>query len=175
MAKSELEVLISDIKKNTNQIAINKVDEVKVMVSMLNDKDFTLGVYDKSGYIGQKCPHNDAVKFVKGIIAGATGLDNKDALHLAENYEFSKRDANFLIDNMKDFINVYTTTGRKINVIQNANTEASLFTKEIKAGEKLIPDKENPGKTKKVSTSGYTKLVSSSKCPKYNMGNDDDE
>ena len=80
MAKSELEQLISEIKKNTNQIAINKVDEVKVMKSMLNDKNFSIGVYDRNiGYIGQKCPHNDAVKFVKGVIAGATGLDNKDA------------------------------------------------------------------------------------------------
>ena len=31
MAKSELEALVSEIKKNTNQIAINKVDEVRVM------------------------------------------------------------------------------------------------------------------------------------------------
>ena len=45
--KTELEQLISQIKSETNQIAINKSDEVKVMTAMLNDKDFSLGVYDK--------------------------------------------------------------------------------------------------------------------------------
>ena len=74
--KGELEQIISDIKRSTSQIASNKVDEVRVMKSMLNDKDFTIGIYDKNnGYIGQKSPHNEAVKFAKNIIAGSTGLD----------------------------------------------------------------------------------------------------
>lgn len=166
--KSELEQLISEIKKNTNQIAVNKVDEVRVMRSMLNDKDFSIGVYDKTqGYIGQKSPHDDAVKFVKNIIHDATGLDTKDSQHLAENYTFTNRDANFLLSSMKDFLYVYTGTGRKINIVQSANTEAYLYTKEVGSIEKLVPDKENPGKGKKIKTSAYTKLVSNSKCPKY--------
>ena len=168
MAKSELEQLVLDIKKNTNQVAVNKVDEVRVMKSMLNDKNFSIGVYDRNiGYIGQKCPHDDAVKFVKGIVSGATGLDNKDAQVLADNYEFTNKDANFLLSNMRDFITVYTDTGRKLNVIQNADTEAAIFTKQIESSDKLIPDKDNPGKTKKVKTSAYNKLVSTSKCPRY--------
>ena len=53
--KSELEQIISDIKRSTSQIAVNKVDEVRVMKSMLNDKDFTIGIYDKNnGYIGKR-------------------------------------------------------------------------------------------------------------------------
>ena len=168
--KSELEQIISDIKRNTSQIAINKVDEVRVMKSMLNDKDFTIGIYDKNnGYIGQKSPHNEAVKFAKNIIAGSTGLDSKDAMHLAENYEFTKKDANFLLDNMRDFLYVYTGTGRKINIMQSAATEAAIFTKEIPASKKSVPDKDNPGKTKQITTSPYIKVVSTSKCPKYNQ------
>lgn len=171
---TELEQLVYDIRKSTSQVSINKVDEVRVMTSMLNDKEFSLGVYDKTqGYIGQRSPHDEAVKFVKNIIGGATGLDSKDSMHLAENYEFTKKDANFLLTNMRDFMNVYMTTGRKINIIQSADTDASLFTKPIKATEKLIPDKDHPGSTKKVPTLGYTKLVSSSKCPKY-LGESDD-
>lgn len=167
--KTELESLVQEIKNSTNQIAINKVDEVRVMKAMLNDKDFTLGVFDKAaGYLGQKSPHEDAVKFVKNVIQGATGLDSKDSKHLAENYEFTNRDANFLLNNMKDFLSVYTDTGRKINLIQNADTEAAVFTKHIESSDKLIPDKDNPGKTKKVKTASYTKLISTSKCPRYN-------
>jgi hypothetical protein len=167
--KSELEQLVYDIKKNTKQISINKADEVKVMKSMLNDPDFSIGVYDKiHGYIGQKCPHDDAVKFVKNIIQDSTGLDKKDALYLAENYQFTNRDANFLLSNMRDFLYVYTGTGRKINLIQSANTEAAVYIKDIKSTEKNIPDKDNPGKTKKITTTAYSKLVSNSKSPKYN-------
>lgn len=167
--KSELEVLVAEIKKNTaNQIAINKVDEVRVMRTMLNDKDFKLGIYDKSlGYIGDRCPHEEAVNFAKNIIAGSTGLDAKDSRHLAENYEFTKRDASFLIDNMRDFLEVYTSTGRKINVMQTAATEACLYTKPVEATNKSVPDKNNPGKNKQVVTSPYVKLVAVTKCPKY--------
>lgn len=168
--KSELETLIAEIKKKTtNQVAINKVDEVQVMKCMLNDKDFTLGVYDKNtGYIGERSPHQEAVKFIKNIIAGSTGLDSKDSTHLAENYEFTKRDAGFLLDNMRDFLQVYTGTGRKINVMQTAATEACLYTKPVKASIKSVPSKgKSEEKTKQITTSPYIKLVAVTKCPKY--------
>jgi hypothetical protein len=69
---------------------------------------------------------------------------------------------------MRDFLYVYTGTGRKINLIQSANTEAAVYIKDIKSTEKNIPDKDNPGKTKKITTTAYSKLVSNSKSPKYN-------
>ena len=167
--KSELEQLISTIKKNTTQKAINKSDEVQVMKCMLNDKNFSLAIYDKNlGYIGEKSPHNEAVKFVKNIIMGSTGLDGKDSLHLAENYEFVNRDAAFLIDNFKDFINVYSETGRKINIIQNKTTEGYIYTEPVDSKVKLVPDKKNSGDMKKIVTSPFTKLISESKCPIYN-------
>ena len=166
---TELEEIISDIKKNTKQRSINKVDEVRVMKSMLNDPEFTIGVYDKSsGYIGQKSPHNEAVKFVKDIVAGTTHLDNKDSQVLAENYKFTTKNANFLLDNMRDFLYVYTNTGRKINIVQSAKSEACLFTKEIGSSNKSVPDKDNPGHTKQITTTPYTKIVAVNKSPKYN-------
>ena len=175
MAKSELEQIVSEINKSKTQVAINKVDEVRVMRSMLNDKNFAIGVYDRNiGYIGQKCPHDDAVKFVKNIVAGATGLDNKDSQVLAEKYQFTNKDANFLLSNMRDFLYVYSTTGRKINIMQSADTEAALYTREVNSVKKQVPDKDNPGKTKEVTTSPYTKLVSLSKCPKYAMNGEED-
>lgn len=170
MAKSELEQMLSDIRKCTSQRSINKADEVNVMRAMLNDQEFSIGVYDKSmGYIGQRSPHEEATKFVKNILTGTTGLDNKDAQHLAENYEFTKRDANFLLTNMRDYIATYTSTGRKINILQTGTAEAAVYIKDIDSREKYIPDKDNPGKTKKIETTPYVKLVSQSKCPKYNI------
>lgn len=167
--KSEMEQLICEIKKVTeSQTSINKADELRVMTTMLNDTEFSVGVYDKKlGYIGQRSPHDEAVKFVGDIIQRATGLEKKDSIHLASALEFTKRDSNFLITNMKDFLATYTSTGRKINVMQTAATEANLYTKEMSASTKTIPDKNNPKESKTITTSPYIKLVSQSKCPKY--------
>ena len=167
-----MENLIAEIKKATEkQTSINKADEIRVMTSMLNDPDFSIGVYDKKlGCIGQKCPHDEAVKFVGDIVQRTTGLDKSDSVHLASNLEFTKRDANFLLSNMRDFINVYTGTGRKLNIMQTATTEANLYTKEMAASTKTIPDKDT-GESKTITTSPYIKLVSQSKCPRYNDNN----
>lgn len=167
--KSEMEQLMAEIKKTTeSQTSINKADELRVMTTMLNDADFSIGIYDKKiGYIGQRCPHEEAVKFVGDVIQRATGLEKKDSQHLASGLEFTKRDASFLLSNMKDFLSVYMDTGRKINIMQNANTEANLYIKEMSASTKTIPSKDNPKESRTITTSAYTKLVSQSKCPKY--------
>ena len=47
-------------------------------------------------------------------------------------------------------------------------SEASIYTKEVVGGPKNIPAKDNPGKTKIIETSSFTKVVCNSKCPKYN-------
>ena len=165
--KSELTALIDEIKNNTKQISVNKIDEVKVMKSMLNDKNFRLGIYDKNeGYIGEHCPAEEATIFVKNIIQGATGLDARDSMHLAESYEFTKKDATFMLSNMRDFIDIYMQSGRKLNIVQNQTTEANIYTREMGSTTKIVPDKET-GKPKKIATAPFTKLVSISKCPKY--------
>ena len=163
--KSELEQLVSEIKKNVNQLAVNKVDEINVMRTMLNDPDFYIGVYDRNaGYVGQRNPHQEAVSFVKGVIQGATGLDGKDARFLAEKYEFTKKDSIFMLTNMKDFLNVYTSTGRKINLIQNAETDASVYIKDIPAGIKKVPCANG---IREATTQPYKKLAVDAHCPRY--------
>ena len=167
--KSEMELLKEEIQKITeNQTSINKADELRVMTTMLNDSDFSVGVYDKKiGYIGQRCPHEEAVKFVGDVIQRTTGLDKKEAIHLASQLEFTKRDANFLINNMRDFLSTYMDTGRKMNIMQTESTEANLYVKNMKASTKIIPNKDNSKEIKTITTSPYIKLVSQSKCPKY--------
>lgn len=167
--RSDMELLVNDIRnKAKHHISINKVDEINVMKCMLNDSEFSLGVYDKNiGYVGQRCPHDEAVLFIKDVIAGATGLDRKESEIIASNYEFTKRNANYLINNMRDFMSVYMATGRKFNIMQTANTEATLHTKDVQSVKKQVPDRDRPGETKEIETTPYTKLVSVTKCPKY--------
>ena len=165
---SELQQVIKEIKDNTKQVSINKVDEVRVMTAMLNDPEYKVGIYDKNvGHVGDRNPHENAVAFVAHVIAGATQLDTKDSQHLAENYKFTKRDATFMIENMRDFVDVYTKTGRKMNLVQNADSEANIFAKQMPAGSKSVPDKDKPGQTKTIKTAPYVKIVSQTKCPKY--------
>lgn len=165
---SELDKLINSIRNSTTQLGANRIDEVSVMTCMLNDKDFRVGIYDKSdGYIGSRCPANEATMFVKNIIQNATGLDSKDSLHLAESYKFTKKDATFMLSNMRDFMDTYMRTGRKFNILQNESSEASIYTKEVPAINKKVPDKDN-GISKEITTSPFTKLVSLSKSPRYN-------
>ncbi len=166
--KSELETIIADIKASAKQISINKIDEVKVMKSMLNDKDFKIAIYDKNeGYIGDKCPAEEATQFISNIIQATTGLDAKDSKHLADGYEFTKKDAVYLVNNAKDFMEVYMRTGRKLNIIQNSDGEASIYAREIPAGTKNIPVCPGSAEVKQISTPAYTKIVSISKSPKY--------
>lgn len=168
MAKSELESIISEIKTSAKQISINKIDEVKVMKSMLNDKDFKIAVYDKNeGYIGDRCPAEEAKGFISNIIQAATGLDAKDSKHLADEYEFTKKDAVYLVNNAKDFMEVYMRTGRKLNIIQNGEGEASIYAREIPASTKNIPAKPGSPEIKEIKTPAYTKIVSISRSPKY--------
>jgi hypothetical protein len=94
-------------------------------------------------------------------------LDSRDSKILAERYEFDKKDATFLLTNMRDFLNVYTSTGRKINLIQNAETEAAVFIKDIPEGTKVVPNKDPNTGSREIKTVAFKKLVSSAHCPKY--------
>ena len=92
--------LMGEIKEATQkQKSASRVDEIRVMKTMLNDPDFTISIYDKNkGLIGQKCPHEDAVKFLTGTTAAITGLDTKSASELVSKYEFTKKDAIFMVE-----------------------------------------------------------------------------
>lgn len=145
----------------------NKGDEVAVAQTLLNDPDFQVGIYDKNkGLIGTRNVHEEAVKFVANISAEITGLDKKTAEDLASQYTFTKKDANFIINTSRDFVQTYLKTGRKFNLVQSEDAEANIFLKATPAKEKLIPTREG---TKLVKTGAYQKVACKSGCPKYNM------
>jgi hypothetical protein len=165
---TELEKVLGEVKQSAKQIAINKTDEVKVMVAMLNDKEFKYQKYEKNvGRVGEINPRSQMVNLATDIIFNATGLEKKNCAYLADNLTFTKKDAQTIIELNKEFLDVYTSTGRKINLIQNERTEANVYTKKMGSTTKAIPNKED-GTIKNIKTSPYTKLASQSSCPKYN-------
>lgn len=144
----------------------NKTDEIIVAQTLLNDPDFQIGVYDKNkGLIGTRNVHNEAVTFITNVTSEITGLDKKSTEDLVKNYTFTKRDAQFLINTSKDFVQTYLQTGRKFNLVQSADSEANIVLKPAPAREKVVPTKDG---TKLVSTCAYNKVACKSGCPKYN-------
>ena len=105
---TELEIMVEEIKKTSSQTAINKVDELKVMTCMLNDKDFKFDIYQRgNGKVAEVCPHDEMVSLATEIICTGTGLDKNTSNHLASNMTFSKSEARKILDLNKEFIDVY--------------------------------------------------------------------
>lgn len=169
--KVTMESLMAEIKETTKkQKSASRVDEIRVMRTMLNDPDFSISIYDRNkGYIGKRCPREEAVKFSANISSAITGLDMKSAMELANNYEFTKRDANFLLENNRDFTQTYLATGRKLPIVQSEDSEASILYRNVDAKEKCIPSSDGSKQTTMVPA--FKKVICKSKSPKYNNGN----
>ena len=113
MANTVME-LVKEINETRSQTSASAKDELRVMQAMLNDPEFVVDVYGKTGVIDQYCPYDDARGLVASIVKGATKITTKEAEHLAESYEFSKSDATTFVNISKEFINTYVETGRKL-------------------------------------------------------------
>lgn len=165
--KVTMKELMSEIKETTKkQKSASRVDEVRVMRTMLNDPKFEVSIYDRNkGKIGTRSPREEAIKFVASTASAVTGLDVAQATELAQNYEFTKKDATFLIENARDFTSTYLETGRKLPMVQSAKTEASLIIRHVDQKTKKIPDNMGGGT---ATVPAFDKVISKSKSPKYN-------
>ena len=164
--QSMKDLMIQIQEVTAKQRSQNKGDELAVAQALLNDPDFQVGIYDKNkGLIGTRNVHEEAVKFISNITAEITGLDKKTAEEYANNYTFTKKDAMFIVNTTRDYTQIYLKSGRKFNIVQSDNAEATLFLRPAPAKEKIIPTKEG---TKLVKTGAYQKVACKSSCPKYN-------
>ena len=161
-----MEELISQIQVVTAKQKSQSVsDQLRVQQMLLNDPDYEVGVYDRNkGRIGTRNVHNEAVAFIADVSSAITGLDHKSAEECAKKYHFSKKDANFFLNMAHDFTQVYLQTGRKMNIVQTADSEASIFYRPVESREKIIPGKDG---NKATIVPGYQKVIARSKAPKY--------
>lgn len=164
---TETDKLIAHIVETTSQVAVSKTDEIAVMQSMLNDKDFEIGIFDRTkGFVGTRSPRATAISIVNDALCAVTGMGQKEAEELTRDYQFSKRDASRQISLAKDFVSTYVQCGRKMVLVSDPRGEASVNLRYIEAHEKTIPDADNPGETKVVQTQSRIKLVTSNKIKK---------
>lgn len=157
--------VIGEIKEICkNQHAVSKKDEIAVMKAMLNDTTFSVGIYDKSGKVGDYCPAEDVRKMLSNVIANTTKISNKEASELAANYEFTKSDATTMINVSKEFINTYLPTGRKLGLGGRETSDIKLLWKEIPEKVAGIPNKGSSDRSSAIIPA-HSGIKTSNPCP----------
>ena len=129
MAKSQpstVKELVEEIKTNLTQTSSSAKDELRVAQTMLNDPTYVVDVYDKNGVAEQYCPYTETRKMVTSILKSA---DVAEPETVAEEFKFSKEDAEVMVDFGKEFVNTFLQTGRKLPLGSRARSNCALVLK----------------------------------------------
>jgi hypothetical protein len=133
--------IVNEIKTNLSQKSASRKDEVAVMKAMMNDPEYVVDIYDKTGKCGEYCPSKELKKIVSSAVSATTKIPMKEATALVDNYEFTKTDAAAMVDMSKEFINTYLQTGRKLPLGGRVNSNIELLWKDIEEKTTGIPTK----------------------------------
>lgn len=151
---SNTQKLIDEIKSNLKQCSASTRDEVSVAMAMLNDEEFTVGVYEKgAGKVADYCPHSDFVKMNAIMIGATTKVKAEEAESMAAGYKANRAAAQSFVNLSKTFTDSYLTTGRKFNLGGREDHSFALSIKNVEAGTKKYP--ASVGKNEAGSTA-YT-------------------
>jgi len=126
--KTETEKIIKDIRESLKQKGSSARDEVTVMRSMLNDKDYKVDVYLPNGEVEIYCPYNDVRNTFSNVLKSA-GMTAEEAQQVSDNYNCSNADAKTFIGVSKEFIHTYLATGRKLPLGGRESSNVSLVGK----------------------------------------------
>ena len=161
MAKevTTVKALIKEIAETRTQSSANAKDEVRVAQAMLNDPSYKVDVYSKKGVIGQYCPYDESRAMCASIIKDTTKVSTKEAEELASCYQFSKNDAQTMINFGKEFINTYTQTGRKLPLGGRAKSNVALQLKQKEAKMSSFPSVTVDAAGNKVYSTSQGKMV----------------
>lgn len=167
--------LLNEIKGNLSQkVSASQKDEVKVMKAMLNDRNYTVGVYGKDGKEGEVCPSKEARDMISSVMSGAAKISQAEASKLAEEYEFKKSEAANMVTISKEFINTYLDSGRKLSLGGRETSNVSLVKKEVEAKTTTYPKKvgidENGNaiyKTETTNIKAHSTIKASGSCPSW--------
>ena len=132
--------IIDKIKSENSRVAASQKDEVAVMKAMLNDKDFHVTVYDKNGPTENMVSPSDCARSIaSNVLTNAAGVPKEEANNIANEYEFTKSDAENMINISKQFIHTYLETGRKLPLGGRAKSNIALVKKVVPESIKGTP------------------------------------
>lgn len=170
----KMNALIKEIREGLSQTSSSQKDELRVMRTMINDRDYKVGVYGKEGKTGEYCPADDARALATSIVASTTKIPVGEAAKLAENHEFSKNEAALMIDISKEFVNTFLQTGRKLPLGGREKSNVSLAVKEVEATVRTYPKKvgvNNDGTSRfgkgEVSVNAHQSVRVFAPCPSW--------
>ena len=155
---------LAEVTDNVSQQSASKKDEITIMKAMLNDPNFTVGIYDKTGKVGEYCPSADARKMITNVVSTTTRISGKEAAELVDNYEFTKADATSFINISKEFINTYLQTGRKLPLGGRQFSNVELMQKNIQERITGVPSKDSKER-KDTFVPAHVGIRASNPCP----------
>lgn len=131
--------LVKEIRSNLSQVSSSQKDEVQVMRTMLNDREYKVDVYGKDGKEGEYCPSDDARSMISSVISSTTKISAAEAVKLANEHEFTKSEATSMIGISKEFINTFVETGRKLPLGGRKDSNVALAVKDVETANRTYP------------------------------------
>lgn len=136
---SKTNELLNEIRNGLSQCSSSQKDEVRVMQSMLNDREYVVGIYGKEGKVSDYCPAEEYRKMLTGVVASTTKIGKEEAAQLTNKYEVTKSDASVMVGISKEFVNTYLNTKRKLPLGGREKSNYELSIKENQATTKKYP------------------------------------
>lgn len=171
---SELTNLIKEIKDGLSQKSASQKDEVKVMQTMLNDKEYVATIYGNEGEVGTYSPFQDSRQMLTSVISSTAKINKDEAAALAEQHQFTKAEAASMVNVSKEFVNSYVQTGRKLPFGGRENFNIALIGEDMEPSTSRYPKKVGIGEDGKgiyenteKPVPAYFKVKSSSPCPPW--------
>lgn len=162
---SNVENLLKQINAGLNRVASSSKDEVEVMRAMMNDTEYKVTVYPTKEEYN---PSESLRNMCASIISSTANINKNEARDLVGNYEFTKADAEVMVDFSKEYITTYMKTGRKLPLGGRENSNVILQAKHIKSREINIPKADGKSANSKIKTPEFDGIKASNKIPNWN-------
>ena len=99
--------VIDTVTKNVKQKSASKKDEITVMKALMNDTEYSTNIYGTLNGVDTHYPSKELRKVVASAVSNITKLPIKEATELADKYEFTKNDAQAMVNLSKEFVYSY--------------------------------------------------------------------
>ena len=135
--------VFNDVKNGVKQKSSSKKDEIIIMKALMNDTEYSTKIYGTKDGVDIHFPSQELRKVVANAVSDITKIPNKEATELVKNYEFTKSDAQTMVNFSKEFVYQYLQTGRKLPIGGRLDSDVELIWKNIAARKANIPNNEN--------------------------------
>ncbi len=135
--------VFDEVKAGVKQKSSSKKDEVTIMKALMNDSNHSTKIYGTKDGVDTYYPSQDLRKVVANAVSDITKIPMKEAAELVKNYEFTKSDAQTMVNFSKEFVYSYLQTGRKLPLGGRFESDVELIWKSISTRKANIPSKVN--------------------------------